>query len=78
MTPKVEVRADGKQDIVGVITVLVDVTDLKKTVQALENAKADHARSVIEEAAAKQASQMKTEFLSTVNRAFWSLRGLIC
>jgi D-mannonate dehydratase len=69
MSPQVETRADGKTDIVGVIVILVDVSSLRQAEEALESVRADHARSLIDEAAAKEASQMKTEFVSTVNRA---------
>ena len=58
---------DGTVDIIGVIVVATDVTDLNKAQERLRQSYEERATLQASEAAANEASRLKTEFVANIS-----------
>ncbi|ORY59038.1 hypothetical protein BCR35DRAFT_201665 [Leucosporidium creatinivorum] len=67
LTPLTETRVDGTVDIIGVIVVATDVTDLNKAQERLRQSYEERAHLQASEAAANEASRLKTEFVANIS-----------
>lgn len=67
LTPLTEKKADGTVEITGVIVVATDVTDLNLAQERLRKSYEDRAQLQASEAAANEASRLKSEFVANIS-----------
>ncbi|KAK4048495.1 hypothetical protein OIO90_005826 [Microbotryomycetes sp. JL221] len=67
LTPLTEPRPDGKSEIVGAVVVATDVTDLNLAQERLRQSYEDRARLQASEAAANEASRLKSSFVANIS-----------
>ncbi|KAK4049787.1 hypothetical protein OIV83_003843 [Microbotryomycetes sp. JL201] len=67
LTPLTEPRPDGRTEIVGAVVVATDVTDLNLAQERLRQSYEDRARLQASEAAANEASRLKSSFVANIS-----------
>lgn len=70
-------QQDGLRELEGVIGIIQDVTELKRQEQALEEQEKEHRQLLANEAAAKEASQLKSRFLANVSLTMAHISSLL-